>query len=232
MCSVDAGAAGRAAEQMPGTPGARSASRTIVIQLPPHMAAEASSASLHAQAFLARNTALQALASAACTDQPFAGTYIEDVALYLQNVHNPSREIGLLFGGVRSQAGQPGSPRGAAGGAGSPLSPNFSAGFAVGGSAGGIPFQGAPQSLVLVGLRLGDAVLAFYMSFNERLPRDLLAAVRNICTELLAEVRDHRLRLETPVEPLLYGRACKSPPVSLWPDSNSSSICSNTVGSL
>ncbi|GLC43350.1 hypothetical protein PLESTF_000424100 [Pleodorina starrii] len=184
---------------------------TIVVQLPPHMAAEAPSASLHAQAFPLKHTALRALALAAADGGgdgdgvsrnisgtggggTFPGTCMEDVALYLQNVHNPSRDVCLLLGCMRGAAaphGQPGSPRTPTT---APLSPLHPGGGALTGSSGaaagtgGSGGAGALQSLVLVGLRLGNSVLAFYLCFPRRLPGELLEAVRASCDELLGEM--------------------------------------------
>ncbi|GLI69990.1 hypothetical protein VaNZ11_014722 [Volvox africanus] len=178
-------------------------SRTIVIQLPPHIALETPSASLHAQAFPLKHSALQALAwgpsegmgSRASSSQqpPLLGNCIEDVALFLQDVHNPSRDVCLLLGALHS-AGQLGLPRTLhTAPVTLPPSPpqtvnGLEAGCAMGSGGWGSNPPTSLQSLVLVGLRLGESVLSFYLCFSKRLPGELLLAIRDSCDELFGEV--------------------------------------------
>ncbi|GIL82000.1 hypothetical protein Vretifemale_10924 [Volvox reticuliferus] len=189
--------------QAPAVTSPQCASRTVVIQLPPHIALEAPSVSLHAQAFPLKHSALQALACgpsdgrgnrfSSSQQQPPPGNCIEDVALFLQNVHNPSRDVCLLLGALRS-AGQLALPRTMhTAPVTLPPSPpqngnSLEAACVTGSASWGSPAPASLQSLVLVGLRLGESVLSFYLCFNKRLPGELLLAIRDSCNELFGEV--------------------------------------------
>ncbi|KAG2444725.1 hypothetical protein HXX76_001469 [Chlamydomonas incerta] len=226
--------------------------RAIVVQLPQNLAPDAVPApSLHAQAFPLKHTMLHALAVASQQQQQqqqappgadvavpedqaaapphagFRGSCVEDVAQYVQNVHNPSRDVCLLAGGAGT-GGRMGSSLGAmsprapgshcpspftvlptslvnTGGPGQGLQAASTPGGAAQASAAamnasaGLSTLTVPpgassvtgsglQSLLLVGLRHGQAVLAMYLCFSKRLPGELLEAARASCQELLDQM--------------------------------------------
>ncbi|KAG2448996.1 hypothetical protein HYH02_005750 [Chlamydomonas schloesseri] len=228
----------------PSTP---APSRAIVVQLPQNLAPDSVPASsLHAQAFALKHTMLHALTVS--SQQPqlpgaegsvpedsdsllprpgFRGSCVEDVAQYVQNVHNPSRDVCLLAGGAgigASTGGRMGSslgtasPRALGSHCPSPFTvlptalqretpahgPQIAATQAAAAAASATAAAGLGtltvpggatsltggglQSLLLVGLRHGQAVLAMYLCFSKRLPAELLEAARTSCQELLDQM--------------------------------------------
>ncbi|KAG2495614.1 hypothetical protein HYH03_006214 [Edaphochlamys debaryana] len=125
------------------------------------------------------------------------GCVVEDVSSYIQGVHNPSRDL-LLLNTARQmgalslstnspRAINPGAAAAAAAANGGLATGPAAAASGASQTAGSqLNATGGPlQSVVLVGLALGEAVVGLYVGFGKRLPGELLEAVRGSCAELV-----------------------------------------------